>query len=118
MPSSYQGFLSADHLAMALMTMRLVLVALGCASAVHAACAGRYYPITNENFYGYPNTPSFAPWTLTNVSGAGCEYYNSYRDCLGDGFGSSDPNCLYAFARALLENLCRVSHGAPAFRLL
>ena len=80
--------------------MKYILIALCGASAGYAACAGRYYPIDNDNFYGYPNTGSFVPWTLTNVSGVGCEYGGGYAECEGNGFGAGDPWCLYVIAPA------------------
>ena len=64
----------------------------------HAVCPSED-PVVNGAFYGYPNNPSYAPWSLTHVSGGpGCEYVNGYTPCLADGgFGASDPNCLYGF---------------------
>lgn len=60
------------------------------------ACAVNSDVVVNGAFYGYPNPPSYAPWTVEATGGQpGCKYLNDYATCLGlNMFGGSDPNCL------------------------
>ena len=62
------------------------------------ACTKNSDVVVNGAFYGYPNPPSYAPFTLTHTGGSpGCQYINGYTPCLAfGGFGAADPNCLYA----------------------
>ena len=65
-------------------------------TAAAPVCNSTAEPIINEDFYGYPNQPTYAPWTLTPTGGnPGCQYTNGYTPCLDDrASGSEDPNCL------------------------
>ncbi|KAI4212016.1 MAG: hypothetical protein LQ351_005198 [Letrouitia transgressa] len=60
------------------------------------ACTTNSDVVVNGGFYGYPNPPSYAPFSVTSAGGSpGCEYVNGYTPCLGQGgFGAGDPNCL------------------------
>ncbi|KAL8795081.1 MAG: hypothetical protein Q9195_002378 [Heterodermia aff. obscurata] len=59
------------------------------------ACTTNSDVVVNGAFYGYPNPPSYAPFTLTHTGGSpGCQYINGYTPCLASGgFGAADPNC-------------------------
>ncbi|KAL8635860.1 MAG: hypothetical protein Q9228_006688 [Teloschistes exilis] len=63
--------------------------------ATAPACTGNSNIAVNGGFYGYPNPPSYTPWTVTATGGqAGCKYLNDYTVCLAlNTFGGGDPNC-------------------------
>lgn len=71
------------------------------------ACTTDSDVVVNGGFYGYPNPPSYAPFTLASAVGSpGCQYLNGYTPCLGSGFfGAGDPNCLYVLCSTLSDHI-------------
>lgn len=53
--------------------------------------------VVNGAFFGYPRQSNYDPWTLTTTGSPGCRYLTGYTPCQGftNGFGDSDPNCLF-----------------------